>query len=338
MGIPENWGLIGNEWAVELLQNHIAQNRIRHAYLFLGPAGVGRRTLALAFTQSLNCPNSATAGTFCGECTTCKRIQTMQYPDLHPVQAEQVGGVLKVDQIRELQHDLALTPYEGSFRVALLLRFEEAHPSASNALLKTLEEPNPRVVLILTAESTDQLLPTISSRCEILRLRPVGLGNLASVLEERFRIPSSEAQFLAHISNGRPGSAIQLHQNPEYLEKRLEMLNDLWSLLSASRVERFTYAEGLAKDKEFTRTTLLTWILFWRDVMMKSSQAETPVANLDFETKINSLAEHLAVSTPYDMIQQIESTLGLIDRNVNTRLALEVLLLTMPRISTAVLS
>ena len=116
------------------------------------------------------------------------------------------------------------------------------------------------------------------------------------------------------------------------------MLNDLWSLLSASRVERFTYAEGLAKDKEFTRTTLLTWILFWRDVMMKSSQAETPVANLDFETKINSLAEHLAVSTPYDMIQQIESTLGLIDRNVNTRLALEVLLLTMPRISTAVLS
>lgn len=333
-----NWGLIGHDWAVNLLKNHITRENIRHAYLFTGPSGIGRRTLALAFTQALNCPNTQPKDQFCGVCPTCKRIQSMQYPDLHIVEAEKVGGVLKVDQIRELQHNLALTPYEGSYRCALILRFDEAHPSASNALLKTLEEPNPRVILILTAENQDQLLPTIVSRCEIMRLRPAPLEALMPALSQHLSISTEDARFLAHISNGRPGTAIQYHHNPELVEKRSEILEDLCSLLSANRVRRFSYAANLAKENDWIRSTLVSWLSFWRDILLKTSLSAAPLTNIDMESKIEALAVHLDSETAFHMIQQIETTLNLIDRNINLRLAVEILLLNMPRIPETILT
>jgi len=338
MDYQENWGLIGQDWAVNLLKHHIASDHVRHAYLITGPSGTGRRTLALAFAQALNCRSSEDVAQPCGVCSTCKRIQSMQYPDLHIVQAEQVGGILKVDQIRELQHNLALAPYEARYRTALLLRFEEAHLSASNALLKTLEEPNPKVILMLTAENPDALLPTIVSRCEIIRLRPVPLDVLIPILGTRLGIPEEDARFLAHISSGRPGTAIQYMQNPELIDKRAEILDNLSHLLSANRVERFSFAADLTKDKDLTRITLQTWMIFWRDVLLKASAASTPVTNLDLEAKIDSLTAAVDRSTAFDMVQQIASTLSLLDQNVNIRLAVEVLLLNMPRLSEASLA
>ena len=99
-----NWELIGHEWAVNLLSRHIASDQVRHAYLITGPDGVGKRTLATRFAQAINCTDSKNAGEFCGQCRACQFIQRKQFPDLHIVEAEDVGGILKVEQIRELQH------------------------------------------------------------------------------------------------------------------------------------------------------------------------------------------------------------------------------------------
>ena len=332
MNLQANWGMIGHEWAVKLLKNHIAQKQTRHAYLFTGPQGIGKRTLGLKFTQAVNCPNSTPDALPCEKCITCKRIQDMVYPDLNVVQAEQVGGVLKVEQIRELQHSLSLAPYEGKYRIALLLRFEEAHISASNALLKTLEEPNPQVILILTAESPELLLPTIVSRCEIIRLRPASIDSLTSALHEHMDVPQADARFLAHIANGRPGLAVKLHNHPDQLEKRLEVIEELCSLLNASRVDRFEYAQGLANDKEAARITLQTWVIFWRDILLKTTTSTAPLTNLDQETKIEAIASQLDTKTTYEVIKEIETTLDLMDRNVNLRLAIEVMLLKLPRL------
>jgi DNA polymerase-3 subunit delta' len=169
---PNNWNLLGHEWAVQLLSGQLERNSLRHAYLITGPAGVGRRTLALSLAQAVNCPTPLAPGFPCQTCRTCSQIARQQHPDLAIIQAEEVGGTLKVDQVRELQRSLNLAPYQARYRVALLLRFEEAHPSAANALLKTLEEPASQVILILTASSPDALLPTVVSRCEVFRLRP----------------------------------------------------------------------------------------------------------------------------------------------------------------------
>ena len=148
------------------------------------------------------------------------RSRGMQHADLAVIQAEERGGSLKVDQVRELQYSLALAPYEARYRIALLLRFEEATTSAMNALLKTLEEPAPQVILLLTAESGESLLPTIVSRCEILRLRPLPAAQVMQGLNDRWGIEQEQAQLAAHVSGGRPGYALQLCQEPVQLEMR----------------------------------------------------------------------------------------------------------------------
>jgi DNA polymerase-3 subunit delta' len=328
-----NWDLLGQDWAVALLREHVAKDKLRHAYLFTGPQGVGRRTLALRLAQAINCPQPVAPGEPCRTCRTCSQIERMQHPDLSIVQAEIEGGTLKVDQVRELQRSLALTPYEARYRVAILLRFEEAHPSAANALLKTLEEPPPQVVLVVTAESAEALLPTIVSRCEVLRLRPSPVEAVSQGLQARWGLTPEQAGLLAHISGGRMGFALRLSEAPERLEQRQAWLDEHRRLLTASRVERFACAEGIAKDKDALRQALNTWLSLWRDVLLQKGGASAPPINPDCEDDILALAERVAMPEVLRMVSAIERTQDLLDRNVNTRLATEVLLLDLPRMT-----
>jgi DNA polymerase-3 subunit delta' len=334
-----NWEMLGHEWAVKLLLEHVTQGNHRHAYLITGSQGLGRRTLALSFAQALNCPEARSPGEPCLTCRTCKKIKAMQHPDLSVIQAEQIGGTLVVDQIRELQRSLALAPYEARYRIALLLRFEEAHPSAANALLKTLEEPPPQVILIITAESSEILLPTIVSRCEVLRLRPIAPEIVAQGLEERWNLPEDEAHFLAHISGGRPGYALKLHQEPGIMEDRQAWLRDHHALLAASRVARFRHVEndmtqGINKDRPRViarlRGILEVWLSLWRDVLLRSSGASAPLSNPDQLQVTEHIAKHTALEEVYEMVASLERTINLLDKNVNPRLASEVLLLDLP--------
>ncbi len=323
--------MLGNEWATQLLAEHVARGQVRHAYLFAGPDGIGRRTLALRLAQALNCLEPPTAGESCQTCRACKQIERMEYADLAVVQAEQHGGTLRVDQVRELQRSLALAPYEARYRVAVLLRFEEANASAMNALLKTLEEPAPQVVIVLTAESGERLLPTIVSRCEVLRLRPLPVEQVSQGLQEFWGASPEQARLLAHLSGGRPGYAFHLLKQPERLEQRLIWLDAHSRLLVADRVERFAYAEKMAKDKETLRMELLVWLAFWRDVLLQSTDAKLPVANLDRLEEIRSLAEQLGLQIAHRTVASLERTLAMLDNNINLRLVMEVLLLDLPR-------
>jgi len=325
-----NWNLIGHEWAVDMLKKHVVTGTTRHAYLFAGPPGLGRRTLALRFAQALNCQTPVEAGIPCGQCRDCKQIEAMQHADLTIIQAESEGGTLKVDQIREARRSLTLKPYQSNYRVALFFRFQEANDNAANALLKTLEEAPSYAVLILTADNPEQLLPTIVSRCEVLRLRPLKIESVQSALENR-GIETGQARLIAHISGGRFGYALRLIENEALLEKREERLNDLQSLISASRVENFAYADKLARDKESMRQAVLIWLSYWRDVMLRSAQAETPLVNVDRNVEIEDLAGRLDLSIARRAVSDFEDVLEKMERNVNSRLLAEVLLLDLPK-------
>jgi DNA polymerase III subunit delta' len=333
--ITNHWGMIGNEWAVEMLKQHLTHASIRHAYLFSGPPGLGRRTLALHLAQALNCPQPVAPGEPCGKCKTCQQIERMQYADLAVIQAEKEGGTLKVEQIRTIRQSLVLKPYQGTYRVALFLRFQEANANAANALLKTLEEAPAHVVLILTADTPEQLLPTIVSRCEVLRLRPLPVERVENYLKEQ-GASDEQAHLLAHVSGGRPGYAVRLMQDEVALKFRTTRLEDLQRLLQSTRRGRFAYAEKLTDRKheadERLRDTLLLWLSFWRDVLLRVSGAKAPLGNVDREAEIETLAGELSLAEARGLVSAAEGAIDKLERNVNPRLLAEVLLLDWPKI------
>ncbi|MCC6499235.1 MAG: DNA polymerase III subunit [Anaerolineales bacterium] len=329
--ITENWNLTGHNWAVDMLQKHIVRGTMRHAYLFAGAPGVGRRTLAVRFAQALNCASPFEAGVPCGVCRDCRQIESLKHADLTMVESESEGGILKVDQIREARKTLTLKPFQSSYRVALFLRFHEANDSAANALLKTLEEAPSYAVLILTADNPEQLLPTIVSRCEVLRLRPLPIDVVQKELEIR-GLETGRAKLIAHISGGRMGYALRLTEDDSLLAQRDERLNDLLALLPASRVEKFSYADKLAKDKDAMRQTITFWLSYWRDVMLRAAQTETPLVNVDRNVEIEDIASRMDLAASRRVVSGLESALEKMDRNVNARMLAEVMLMDLPRV------
>lgn len=337
---PHNWGMIGHQWAVRLLQSHIRNDQVRHAYLFTGPISTGKRSLASRFAKALNCLDPPAVAEFCGKCRACTLIESGTFTDLHIVSAEEHGRTLKVDQIRALQRKLSLSPYEGNFHIALILRFHQASEQAANALLKTLEEPPPQVILLLTAESTDSLLPTIVSRCEVVPLRLLSVkaleGELGTRMEGEERI-----HLLAGLSAGRPGYALQLAQDEAALTHRETRIEELVDLIYANRIDRFKFIESWDSSlrKKYTRlddrrldciAILELWLSFWRDVLLSAYQVSEPVSNPDRTPQVEKIAAEIPSDEITKAVRVLERTISAIDRNANLRLALEALMIDLP--------
>ena len=335
------WSVLGHEWAIELLKQHIRAGGVRHAYLFTGPDQVGKRTLALAFAMALTCAKPPSPGEACGECQTCASMRLGTHPDLSVIRLMEGESEVKIDQVRELQHQLALTPRQAGRRIALLIDFDLASDEAQNALLKTLEEPADRVVLLLTAASTSRLFPTLISRCEVLNLRPVHPEVIEQALVADGE-PTESARVLAAISGGRPGAARGLRSDPEQLAQRGAALDDLARLLSANRNERFaaaetwarkrTRAEELEAVRRRVRPRLITWLTLWRDALLVSHDVKTHLANPDRTADLERLAGSLSREALAAGVTAIQTALDRLDRYANIQLTLETLMIDLPRL------
>jgi DNA polymerase-3 subunit delta' len=326
------WEIFGHDWAVELLQKQVANASLRHAYLLSGPAGVGRRTLAIRLAQALNCPTPAGPGTACRTCRTCKQIEAGQHPDLLVIKKLADKKDIIIDQMREVSKFLSLKPYVAPYRVVLITNFEDANQNAQNALLKTLEEAPAFGILLLTVENSEQLLPTIVSRCEILRLRPLQAEAVADFLGLQ-AVEAEKARLLAHLADGRPGYALRLSRDEKMLAFRSEKLDDLSKLLAFRLHERMHYAEKMAKEKDFFRQTLLLWLSFWRDVLLRTAGASAALTNIDYAEEIERLTYALDRSQVRVITVDLEKAIDQLDRNVNPRLLAEVTLMDWPRVA-----
>lgn len=323
------WPVIGHDWAVDHLARALQHGRMRHAYLFAGPRQIGKTTLARAFAAALNCTGDAPP---CGECRSCKLILKSAHPDLSIIEAEQDEGQIKIDQVRHLQQTLALRPYEARYRVAILRRFDAARPAAQDALLKTLEEPAPNAVLILTADSAERLLPTIISRCQPLNLRPLAIETVRDALEWNYNAQQDVAKTLAQLSGGRIGWAINALQDSEILDQRATALDALESILVENRRARFDLADSLSKDKGDLHALLDTWQVYWRDVLIAASGSRAFLTNYNRREQVETLAHQIGVEGAESALKATRRTIEYLGRNVNVRLALEVLLLDYPRV------
>jgi len=329
--------MIGNTWAPELLGHHIAEGQVRHAYLITGSDGIGKRTLALDFARALLCSEPPSEGEFCKTCRPCVLVEGMVHPDLHVVVPEAEKTGLLVDDVRDLQHKIALTPIEGDRRIVLLPDFDRATDNAANALLKTLEEPPGKVVFLLTARDQEGLLPTIVSRCEVIRLRSVNGETLKDALIEQ-GYSSDEAALLAGVSAGLPGRALALGENKDALEERDELLDELIDLLSKDIAGRLAYVEphlrtgNLQTKRDRMLLILETWLSFWRDLLIASSGAEATRGNPDRLDDVERIMDRLSLQQVSSVIHLIQDTMNSIEMNANIRLAMENLFLKFPRV------
>jgi DNA polymerase-3 subunit delta' len=330
------WDMVGHSWAETLLQKHIKTQRVRHAYLISGDEGVGKRTLALKFAMALNCSKDGEKGKHCQQCRACTLIPAGLYPDMHEITPEQGTTSIKVDQVRELMQQLALSPYESRWRIALIADFERATEEAANALLKTLEEPPEKVVVILTARDPASLLPTIVSRCEELPLRAVVKEEIIEELKKR-EVSEDRAALIAGIAQGRPGWAIRYADEPEKLEAREEIIGQLSQTLQASISERFDYVGGLLSPKEdldIQRQKVLDllriWMGVWRDALQRSFNPEMGIVNRDQSKLVEIMNMALDSEALHGSVKAVQRTQEAIEHFVNIRLALEVLMLDLP--------
>lgn len=327
MSVPA-WPVIGHEWAVDLLRRAVTGRRPSHAYLFAGPAQVGKTTLALAFAQALLCEKHT--GTPCGECRTCRRIAQGRDPDVQIIAAEK--NTIQIDQVRALQADAALSPLEGQYRLFILREIERATLPAANALLKTLEEPPGHVILILTCVRPDQVLPTIQSRCQVLPLRPLPLSQVQTALHEHWQVGAEQATLLARLSAGSLGWAVKAFTDQKLWEQRAQRLDDLAELADQNEFARLVYAEKLARTNEIAVQTLGLWASWWRDVLLVQQGLDTEVVNLDRLEALRRQAAQYESGQVQTAVTDVAATLRRLRANVNPRLALDVLLLRMPRL------
>ena len=327
---PRSWPVYGHDWAVDYLRKGMLNDRIRHAYLIVGTSAIGKMTLAKAFAMALNCLEDDPAQRPCGVCRSCKRILSGSHMDVLYSETDERSGQMRIDAIRAITNQLAMKPYEGRYRVAIMEDFDHAQPRAQDALLKTLEEPPPYAVLILLATALEPILPTITSRSQVVYLRPVPADVIKQVLVEQYQLPDDEAILLARFSGGRIGWAIAAAQNPDILSQRTDALELLEQVIKMNRAERFNLANDLAGDKQALVTLLELWQTYWRDLLLQTQGASVRLANVDHEVNIQQLAYTI---TPEAALAALKATRELIRQlnwNVNTRLALEVMLLAYP--------
>ncbi|MBP8058216.1 MAG: DNA polymerase III subunit delta' [Chloroflexi bacterium] len=327
--------IVGHEWAVEILSAAIYHERIGHAYLITGPAQIGKTTLARLFAQALNCTHEEVAQRPCGQCRSCTLIARDHHPDVRVVLGEVSGRgrmTLKIDQIRELQQALSLTATEAHYKIAILKRFDSATIGAANAFLKTLEEPPSNVILILTAADSDTLLPTIRSRCRTIPLRPLPFALVQDALQTRWAIPSERAEHLAHLADGRLGWAVNAAANTAPLEERESHIVALHTALQGNRAQRFQQADKLANDAEALPDLLRTWLSWWRDLVLLSwgNNKTARLTNIDEQTTLMRLLDKWSPPQILACLQRTNDALWQLERNANTRLVVENLLLTYP--------
>lgn len=344
--IRADWGLVGHEWVVRALARSIVSERVAHAYLFTGPHSIGKTTLARKLAQALQCTSTSRP---CGECSTCQRIARDRHPDVQIIEGVPVGykfdeksppppprvneserRILKIDQVRALQHDIARAPFEGRWKIVILRRFEEANEEAANAFLKTLEEPPRHTRLILTARDASLLLPTIVSRCQVFALRPLPLTQIETTLIERYHATPEQARVLARVSAGRLGWAIRALEQRALLEARTQYLDELNAALKEGRAERLLRAEALAKHSEHLPDLLETWLGWWRDVLWLQYGDDSRITNVDRYDALREHAHRFTREQAQRTLQALRATARYLAQNVNARLALEVLLLNLP--------
>jgi DNA polymerase-3 subunit delta' len=326
--------ILGQDWVVSHLKTAMLAGRLSHAYLFLGPEGVGKASVARALAAALNCAQPAADGDACGACPSCRRLQAGTHPDFLVIAPEEGKTQIKIEVIRELRRLTEYPPLGGGWRVVLIKPAEALtaqSDAAANALLKTLEEPPPQHLLVLTARGEADLLPTIVSRCHKLAFAPLPSALIIQELENRRTLPRSQATLVAALSGGSLGRALALDPE-ELVRQRNRVLSDLAHLDRGSTGLVLEWAQRLTKNRSDLKNFLLLAQLWYRDLLLAHFQA--PAGLVAHQDLLPALEQARAGDIPATWFANF-AALGVAQRhlqaNLNPELTLDILGLRLQR-------
>jgi len=349
--------IVGHQRIWEYLVKSAKRDRLAHAYLFAGSAQVGKMTMALEFAKWLFCEENNlydnltltlsserrgnNKGLPCGKCHACLSIEQNQNPDVFILSARQTdkNDVLKnveigIKEVRDLQHKLSLSPYEFSHKIAIIEEAAVLSDEAASALLKTLEEPSSHSLIILISSFWQTVLPTIISRCQLIKFLPVAEGEMLNKLKN-FNPPTSlcvmgvntgrNLQKAVKLSAGRPGRAINFLREPERLADQEKEIEIFEKLLNSPLVWRLEQAAKLSQNIITAQEILDQWTLWLRDRILEiSGQTGLVIC----EQKDKNILNKYRVANLIGACREIQKTqLILQNSSFNAKLALEVLMI-----------
>lgn len=317
--------ILGQQQVINILQNHLRQKRLHHAYLFFGRAGTGKKSTAIAFAKAILCDEKLDDA--CNQCNACQRFASKNHPDYTEIGPEEDSAIISIDQIRLIRHELSYRPYESAKRIFVIENADLMTPQASNSLLKSLEEPPSYGLFVLTTHNMESLLPTIKSRTLHLPFAYLSEKVIKKHLEQN--LPNLEnSATIARMAQGSLGLALQLAKNEELLAWRETLLTKIGQLNTNSFIDVLELVEFAIEvwGKDY-RSFLALLLSFFRDAVFLHSRQEKLIYNQDLIDLIAKLRDHFQAKDCEKIISEIEQTKYSIQKNVNHKLALEAMFL-----------
>jgi DNA polymerase-3 subunit delta' len=337
--------IYGHEKQIRILQTSVMRNRVPHAYLFYGMRGVGKRTVAEAFAKALNCEtqrnsrtsshtqdegspldeSNSTSFDSCDNCSSCVKTDRKNHPDVVTIKAD--GQFIRIKEIRDAQEQMKFAPLEGGMRIFLMVDADRMNIYSANALLKTLEEPSLRNLLILITSSPHQLPATILSRCQQVRFNPLRRDTIVSFLRDRLSMEPERANAIASSSGGSIGKALEMSDD-SYLALRDEIINGILQTDNTADPLRFlSMVSRFGKEREDIADSLNMLMTGYRDALVyKETGDEDGLINQHCTDIIKSIARGLSGRDILHNIKSVDWAMHTVDQNANKQLTLEVML------------
>lgn len=316
--------ILGHDRIIEVLRRSLRCGKTAHSYLFEGVSGSGRKKTALTVIQALFCtklPDDA-----CGSCPSCRKIEGNNHPDIHLIAPLPDKRDISIEQLRDMQHVLSLRPYEAPRKACIIDPAERMSVSAANSLLKTLEEPPGNALIILLSENAGMLLPTVRSRCQLIRFAPLSPEHILTLLQQG-GMASEKAALVAPMAGGSLQRALELDN--ESLAARREAVLSRVDRLNINQIATvFDAAEELSGNRDATLELLDMLLSFFRDAVHLGA-GNGDIVNRSVRPAIESIASRRSFPRNLELLERIYETRRAVQRNANPKLALDQLFMTM---------
>ena len=319
--------VVGHRDIIQYIQDAVGQNKVSHAYILNGQRGSGKKMLAKLFAMTLQCESGKSEP--CGMCRSCIQANHGNQPDIITVKHEKPASI-SVDDVREqINGDIMIKPYSSPYKVYIVPEADLMTPQAQNAILKTIEEPPEYAVIFLLTENADSLLPTIRSRCVMLKLRNIKDKLVKKYLMEQLQIPDYQAELCAAFAQGNIGRATMLATSEHFNEIKEEAIQLMKYIDEMELHEIVSAIKSISRYKLQIDDYLDIITIWYRDVLLY--KATKDVGGLVFGDQLKFIKAKASKSS-YEgierILESIEKAKARLNANVNFDLLMELMLLT----------